>query len=190
MHSMWGKKEKKQDGQVRTCQTCTDIEIRAGTSRSNRGQTFCGPSCHTSMRWFFDGDGHGPSSPNSAKSMAGVSHFLLLLSSLLWRYSPFLVPTVSFLIEPAIRAFVMLASYASNHYLPILHTQSFPYPMKGTCPFGSARRQSFGVTWCPRLVLSDRTIYSASIEKTEWVRPENIMTFTLKSWVWVRNHEK
>lgn len=38
--------------------------------------------------------------------MARVSHFLLLLSSLLWRYSPFLVPTLSFLIEPAIRAFV------------------------------------------------------------------------------------
>lgn len=37
------KKEKKQDSQVRMCQTCTDIEIRAGTSRSSRGKTCCGP---------------------------------------------------------------------------------------------------------------------------------------------------
>lgn len=37
-----------------------------------------------------------------------------------------------------------------------------------------------------------RMIYSASIasEKKRWVRPENTMEFTLKSWDWVRNHEK
>lgn len=85
----------------------------------------------------------------------------------------------------------MLTSDAFQHHLLTLLTWSFPYPVKGTRPFGSARRQSFRSQGAQGLCsVTVRTTYSASIEKKEWVRPENTVTFTLKSWVWVRNHEK
>lgn len=60
---MQGKKEKKQDGQDRTCPTCINIEIKAGTPGDNPAVAPL-----PSMRRFFDSAGHGPSSLKTVQS--------------------------------------------------------------------------------------------------------------------------
>lgn len=150
--------------------------------QEQQGTVLLWAPCRISMRWFFWWCWMWSFIPqHSAKSVAEVSKgekvtpFLLLLSGPLRRYSPFLVPILSFPTETVTRAFVNADFRCIPPPPPCTEHPdlSLPYEGLGGRALGSQGAQGL----CSVTV---RTIYSASIEKKEWVRPEKYHDIHIK----------